>query len=159
MPVEKKKNKTDESAVTGIYESMEGFDKPLAEPLPKNDTPVIDMGGPIFDTDLPPSPSGTKKPRRKATPAKEPDLNIMDGEDIQMFVDLVVPITVTGIHNLTSNKKMSPDDVMLTSKQEEKMNRLCQRMADKMKMGLNPVWGFAVGVVVAYGGNYMKNKP
>lgn len=146
------------SKPSGLGDALAGMDEPVIEPSVDNENP-LDLGVKI-DTEL-----STGKVKRKYTKRNKGqdisvnDLDIIDGEDIQMFMDLVIPMAIAGIHNMTNKEKMSPDVIMLTSKQEEKMNRLCQKVADKMKVSMNPVLALAIGVSVAYGGNYMKNKP
>jgi hypothetical protein len=131
---------------------LEGFEKPSDIPFgSETENPLVDVSM---------SPDVEKKKRKPYTKrVKEDEIDIVDGEDIQMFIDLILPIAISGIHNMTSPNKMSPDSIMLTHKQEEKMNRLAQRAADRMKVSMNPFLALAIGVSVAYGGNYMKNKP
>jgi len=139
---------------TGLTDALKGFDEPVIE-LPKD----------LVDVSLTDELTPTGRPKRKYTKRTkgvnpgEGDIDVIDGEDIQMFCDLVIPLAIAGIHNMTNKEKMSPDGIMLTPKQEEKMNRLAQRVADRMKVSMNPFLALAIGVSVAYGGNYMKNKP
>jgi len=158
----KKKNENEfvpDLSVAGGSSNLDlgGFDKPpVADEQPTStDEPLISL--------VPGEKPKRKYTKRNSSPKEGDDLNleVIDGEDIQMFIDLVLPIAISGIHNMTSKEKMSPDVIMLTPKQETKMNRLAQKAADYLKaqVKINPVVALTIGVTLAYGGNYMKNKP
>jgi len=145
------------SPPTGLLDALKGADEPVIE-SPKRD----ESDNPLIDVSILPKERNkkTRKPYTKRNkPPIDEDLDLLDGEDIQMIIDIIVPMAIAGIHNMTNKEKMSPDGIMLTEKQEKKMNRICQRVADRIKTSVNPFVALAVAGLTAYGGNYLKAKP
>lgn len=167
MSKRKKRNNDNPADVVnlgGFDDSSELLNGASDEPVDISSEPIV--GNPLDEplllppTDQPTGENGERTKRRYTRRSKDAEVPLIDGEMLMLFTDLVVPTAIVAAHNMVSSKEkqMSPDDVMLTNKQEEKMKRFSEKAAERINLNISPVWGFALGMGAIYTGNYIKNK-
>ncbi len=132
-------------------------DKPLPVDVDLSKVNESLNGNPFVDGE--PQKEKRKYKKRNQSEDSQGDL-LIDGETLIMFIDLVIPMIISFVNNKVTDSKISPDDLMLTEKQKLQAKKLADKVASKIDINVNPVWG----LIAMLGGMYtykvieLKNK-
>lgn len=118
-------------------------------------------------TEIPDSPenvSGSdntepkKKVRKKKKNPEDEIKEMITGEVLIMFIDLIFPNLVCGANNLISKTKVDASKVMLTQKQRESLESSANIAADYLALKVHPLWIFFGSLITIYTMNMITQK-
>ena len=83
---------------------------------------------------------------------------IMTGAMFLFLIDTIFPSVICAVNNRFSDKKVSPEKLMLTANQKKELEPLAQQVAEHLQAKGDPVTMFAITLLSLYGLNLMMQR-
>lgn len=174
-----KKEPTKEATIDEIEQFLSGYKEPLKIPtqdvnqttgsIQQPTPPQSQPGGEFWKGDPRYYQRGAKKGQLRptplqarikpvSTPANIEGNAIISGALLITLIDLLIPLAITAVNNLATDKKVKPEMLQMTQKQKDTLAPVCDQVAQYINLTGNPVIILTVSLIGIYGMNFLMIK-